>query len=65
MISKLKRKFKSFFNKTKKWAPYHKWNSRDLRQKRVCENWSVLMLAEYYNINEYSMREVLDFYNIK
>lgn len=65
MIGKLKRKFKSFFKQTEKWAPYHKLNSRELRQKRVCEKWSVLMLAEYYNISEYSMREILDFYNIK
>lgn len=65
MISKLKMKFKSLFKPTKKWAPYHTWNSRELRQKRVCEKWSVLMLSEYYNISEYFMREVLDFYNIK
>lgn len=65
MINTLIKKFKSFFNKTKKWSPYYKWNERDLKQKRTCEKWSVLMLAEYYNISEYSMREVLDFYSIK
>ena len=65
MINRINRKIKSFFYRTKKWDPYHKWNPRDLRQKRICEKWSVLMIAEYYNINEYSMRQILDFYDIK
>lgn len=65
MINKIKRKIKSFLKINQKWAPYNKWSSRELSQRRICEKWSVMMLAEYYNVNEYYMREVLDFYNIK
>ena len=64
MFNKFKNRIKSFFSPTKKWYPYY-WNERELKQKRVCDNWTISMLAEYYEVNEYFMREVLDFYNIK
>jgi len=65
MINIVKNKIKSFLNLKLKLPTHKKWNSRELSQKRICENWSVIMLAEYYNVNEYYMREILDFYNIK
>jgi predicted adenine nucleotide alpha hydrolase (AANH) superfamily ATPase len=65
MIKKIKNKIKSILFKTPKLGPYFYWNEKELRQKRICEKWSISMLADYYEVNEYSMREVLDFYEIK
>lgn len=63
MFKKIKTKFKSLFKQNPKWYPYY-WNERELKQKRVCEKWSIHMLSEYYEVDEYFMREVLDFYSI-
>lgn len=65
MITKMiKKLIKSFFTQSPKWT-HREWNERELKQKRICEKWSVSMLAEYYSVNENEMREVLNIYFIR
>lgn len=59
----MKKLFQSFFKQSPKWVS-REWNVRELRQKRVCEKWSVSMLAEYYDVSENEMSEVLSIYFI-
>lgn len=64
-MNKLKNVIKSFFKKEDKWEFHTQIDENSLRQKRICDKWSIQMLAEFYLLDEISMREVLDFYSIR
>jgi phage-related protein len=36
-----------------------------LRQKRICDKWSIEMISQYYQVDEKYMKEILLLYGIK
>jgi hypothetical protein len=71
VFRKLKNKIKALLDISNDFS--HKSNSwtlfdipeEQLRQKRICENWSIEMISQYYQVDEKYMKEILILYGIK
>jgi hypothetical protein len=63
LLSKIISKFKK--QKSKNSFDAYSYLERDIRQKRVNENWTINMLSEYYGYSENFLRTLLDHLNIK
>ena len=71
MFTKLKNKIKALLDiSTEVSYKSNYWTSFDipeeqLRQKRICEKWSIEMISQYYQVDEKYMKEILLLYGIK
>jgi hypothetical protein len=71
MIKKLKAKIKTLFDissdvsyKSNSWTTFNIPEEK-LRQKRICEKWSIEMISQYYQVDENHMKEILLLYGIE
>ena len=71
VFRKLKNKIKALLNissdvsyKSNSWTSFNIPEEK-LRQKRICENWSIEMISQYYQVDEKYMKEILILYGIK
>jgi hypothetical protein len=68
---KFKNKIKSlldissdFSYKSNSWTSFS-IPEEQLRQKRICDKWSIEMISQYYQVDEKYMKEIFILYGIK
>ena len=71
VFRKLKNKIKSlldissdFSYKSNSWTSFS-IPEEQLRQKRICDKWSIEMIYQYYQVDEKYMKEIFILYGIK
>jgi phage-related protein len=71
VFRKLKNKIKALLDissevsyKSNSWTSFN-IPEEQLRQKRICDNWSIEMISQYYQVDEKYMKEILLLYGIK
>lgn len=71
MFRKLKNKIKALLDistdasyKSNSWTSFN-IPEEQLRQKRICDKWSIEMISQYYQVDEKYMKEIFILYGIK
>jgi len=71
VFRKFKNKIKALLNissdvscKSNSWTTFNIPEEK-LRQKRICEKWSIEMISQYYQVDENHMKEILLLYGIE